>query len=192
MVGIYLIKNKANNKVYIGQSIDVDKRIKEHFYKALCEKDVSFSSILHVAIRKYGKEMFDCEVLECCSEDKLDEREKYYIKLYDSITPNGYNISPGGRRNKIHPRKKHYCPDCGKEITRGANRCLECAYKNQRKADYPDREEFKALIREKSFTEIGKMFGISDKAVAKRCVCYGLPFKKREIDSMFDEEWSKI
>ena len=40
MVGIYKMTNKINGKIYIGQSIDIEKRIKEHFWKATNEKDV--------------------------------------------------------------------------------------------------------------------------------------------------------
>lgn len=80
MIGIYKFTNKINNKSYIGQSINISKRIKDHFYKATCSKDVSFNSILHQTIRKYGIENFKTEVLEECTVEELDELEKYYIK----------------------------------------------------------------------------------------------------------------
>lgn len=67
MIGIYKITNKINGKCYIGQSINIQKRINEHFWKSKCEKDVSFNSILHTAIRKYGKENFEYETLQECS-----------------------------------------------------------------------------------------------------------------------------
>ena len=96
MIGIYKITNNINNKSYIGQSINIEKRIKEHFWKSFLEKDISFTSILHTAIRKYGKENFVIEVLEECSLEELDDKEKYYIKKYNTISPNGYNILSGG------------------------------------------------------------------------------------------------
>ena len=95
MIGIYKIVNKINNKVYIGQSINIDKRIKEHFWKSQCEKDVSYNSALHNAIRKYGKENFEWEVIEECKIEEIDEKERYYIQFYNSLTPNGYNILEG-------------------------------------------------------------------------------------------------
>ena len=85
MVGIYKITNLVNGKIYIGQSINIDKRIKEHFWKASNEKDISYNSALHLAIRKYGKENFQWEILEECKVDNIDEREKFYIKEYNSV-----------------------------------------------------------------------------------------------------------
>jgi group I intron endonuclease len=79
MVGIYKMTNKINGKVYIGQSIDINKRIKEHFWKATNEKDVSYNSAIHQAIRKYGAENFDWEILEECNADVIDEKEVQYI-----------------------------------------------------------------------------------------------------------------
>ena len=93
--GIYIIKNDINNKVYIGQSINIYKRIQEHFWKAECLKDISYNSALHSAIRKYGKEHFYYEVLEECDEKNINKREQYYIKFFNAIE-NGYNITYGG------------------------------------------------------------------------------------------------
>ena len=49
MIGIYKITNEVNNKVYIGQSINIEKRVKEHFWKSECSKDRSYNSALHSA-----------------------------------------------------------------------------------------------------------------------------------------------
>ena len=47
-----------------------------------------------MAIEKYGKENFDFQVLGWFED--YNEKEKFYIKYYNSLTPNGYNISQGG------------------------------------------------------------------------------------------------
>lgn len=89
MIGIYKITNKINNKVYIGQSVHIERRWAEH-----CQD--SSNSVIAKAIKKYGKENFTFEVLEEYSEEdisKLDERENYFILLYNSIVPNGYNVT---------------------------------------------------------------------------------------------------
>lgn len=96
MIGIYKITNLINGKIYIGQSVDIDKRIKDHFWKARCKKDISYNSALHSAIRKYGEQNFKYEVLEECTVDVIDERERYYIQKFKSLSPNGYNILVGG------------------------------------------------------------------------------------------------
>lgn len=85
MIGIYKIENLLNHKVYIGQSINIEKRWKEH-----CR--ASSHSIIAKAIRKYGKQNFSFQVLEECSKESLNKKEEEYIKKYNSIIPNGYNI----------------------------------------------------------------------------------------------------
>ena len=88
---IYIIKNDLNDKVYIGQDIDCKQRFKNH-----CKpSSIKQNSLIDRAINKYGKEHFYYEVLETSVED-YNERERYWIQLYNSLTPNGYNIQQGG------------------------------------------------------------------------------------------------
>ena len=92
---IYLIKNKLNNKCYIGQTIrTLEKRWKEHSNRK--------GSILNNAILKYSPENFDVSVIIETDNDKLDELEVKYIIEYNSLYPNGYNIQTGGNINKKH------------------------------------------------------------------------------------------
>lgn len=93
MIGIYKITNKINNKCYIGQSIDINKRWNAHINQ-FNNVDV-YDYPLYRAFRKYGIENFSFEVIETCPRDKLNEREKYWIQYYDSCC-NGYNQSLGG------------------------------------------------------------------------------------------------
>ena len=83
--GIYKIQNKINNKCYIGQSINIDRRWKEHKRKYYFE-DTKF----YRAIRKYGLENFEFSIIEECSPEDLDERENYWIVYYNTIEE-GYN-----------------------------------------------------------------------------------------------------
>lgn len=93
---IYIIKNDINDKVYIGQATNTEYRWKRHLsdskYEAKYQKNIS---VLHRAMAKYGADHFWYEILEAQIED-YNEKEKYYIKKYNSIVPNGYNITPGG------------------------------------------------------------------------------------------------
>lgn len=100
MIGIYKITNLVNGKIYIGQSVN----IKERWIK---EKNSAFNSASHVynnplsrAFRKYGLENFSFEVIEECTATELDNRERYYIYLYKSLTPIGYNLTDGGNCNR--------------------------------------------------------------------------------------------
>jgi hypothetical protein len=44
-------------------------------------------------MREYGKENFSFEVIEECALTELNDKEKYYINKYNTMTPNGYNMS---------------------------------------------------------------------------------------------------
>lgn len=89
MVGIYKITNKNNNKIYIGQSINIEERWKKHIYSPS-------NSLIHQAIVKYGVQSFAFEILEECASEQLNEREKYWIAYYNSVIPFGYNKTEGG------------------------------------------------------------------------------------------------
>lgn len=99
LCGIYKITNIVNKKVYIGQSINIKARWKDHM-NSLNRKD-SKCTLLQRAWNKYGQSNFSFEILELCSENMLDEIETKYIDLYDSCNVDkGYNIEPGGNANK--------------------------------------------------------------------------------------------
>ena len=89
---IYIIKNNINNKVYIGQSVNASERWKKH----LSDVKNRQCQMIHKAMQKYGVENFYYEILERQIEN-YDEREQYWIKYYNSLAPNGYNVSPGGQ-----------------------------------------------------------------------------------------------
>ena len=100
MIGIYKYQNTLNGRCYIGQSINLEQRRSAHKSSAFNEKSRDYNSQFHQAIRKYGLEYFDYEILEEISpadfsHELLNELEIYYIKKYDSYH-NGYNATPGG------------------------------------------------------------------------------------------------
>lgn len=85
---IYIIKNDINNKIYIGQSVDVKNKWNHHLSNANMGKTIFY---IDKAINKYGEKHFYYEVIEEQIEN-FDEREKYWIEKYNSIYPNGYNL----------------------------------------------------------------------------------------------------
>lgn len=103
-IGIYKYQNKVNSKIYIGQSSNIEKRFNQHLYNSTQDNEKIKSSIDY-AIKKYGIENFDFEIIEKCSINELDEKEIYWIKYYNSYQ-NGYNKTPGGKsvRGEDHPR----------------------------------------------------------------------------------------
>lgn len=94
MIGIYIIKNKINGKIYVGQTTNFKKRKTQHLnrYK---RKDYKEHSRLYKAMHKHGVENFDFIFLEKCSKEKLNEREMALIEHFDSYK-NGYNATKGG------------------------------------------------------------------------------------------------
>lgn len=102
---IYCYTNLINNKKYIGQTNNLKRRIKQHRVDSYHNyDDKRYNQIIHQAIRKYGIENFQIEVLEDnISDEQIDEKEQYYIKKYNTMAPNGYNMTEGGLANKTAP-----------------------------------------------------------------------------------------
>ena len=93
-MGIYKITNKINGKCYIGQSVDIQKRWKQHSHHS--KKGDGFA--IHNAIAFYGVENFNFEVVEIVDKkEKLTEREIYW---YTKLKPK-YNIAFPGSNNNI-------------------------------------------------------------------------------------------
>ena len=93
--GVYIYTNEVNGKKYVGQSQDVDRRIKEHIYRASEKTSQEYNSILHRAFRKYGIENFSIEKISC-SVEEMNDIEVQLIEKYNTLFPNGYNIQRGG------------------------------------------------------------------------------------------------
>jgi len=87
---IYKIFNKINGKIYIGQTIQklsrrLAKHIRENTYP------------VQRALNKYGINSFDISITDTAESNKiLSEKERYWIKFYNSQSPNGYNLTIGG------------------------------------------------------------------------------------------------
>ena len=91
--GIYKITNQKNNLVYIGQAVDMSTRWKNHA-KAGLGIDTPANNKLYKAMKEDGLENFSFELLEECSREELNEKEKFYIGLYQS-DQYGYNSNAG-------------------------------------------------------------------------------------------------
>lgn len=68
--GIYKITNLVNSKIYVGQSVDIERRFQKHLY-------ANDDFIIHKAIKKYGRQNFSLQILEECSQELLNDREIY-------------------------------------------------------------------------------------------------------------------
>lgn len=90
---IYIITNKLNNKKYVGQSNDPTYRWKQHQYRANNKSDKGKSAI-HDALREVGVENFEFTIIGWFED--YNEKEKYFIKKYNTMVPFGYNLTEGG------------------------------------------------------------------------------------------------
>lgn len=91
--GIYKITNMLDDKIYIGQSVDIYKRFCQHCRMGL-GIDTPQNNKLYAAMIKDGLENFTFELLEECPSEELNNKEAYYISLYNSVQY-GYNSVKG-------------------------------------------------------------------------------------------------
>ena len=89
--GIYKIVNKVNNKVYIGQSVNIAQRWSAERCRAFNADSQDYNCSRARAFRKYGLDNFIFEIIEECEPSQLNDREIYWANFYNSYVPNGYN-----------------------------------------------------------------------------------------------------
>lgn len=90
---IYKAVNNINGDSYIGQTIG-SFQVRKNTHKYEAENDY-YDIHFHRAIRKYGFDNFEWKIIEEVDDNKLNEKEVYYIKMFDTFK-NGYNSTIGG------------------------------------------------------------------------------------------------
>ena len=93
--GIYKITNLITDECYVGQSVDIYKRWNDHC-KCGLGIDTPPGNKLYKAIQEYGLDNFTFELLTECKQAELNEKEKYFIELYQADTF-GYNSTGGNK-----------------------------------------------------------------------------------------------
>lgn len=94
---IYRITNNINNKIYVGKTNNLKRRIKEYRNKTNKPLKPEAKYEIMIAMKKYGFKNFTFDILEKCDINLLDEREIYWIDKLDSRNPLiGYNKKTGG------------------------------------------------------------------------------------------------
>ena len=90
--GIYCIRHKESGKCYIGQSVNLKKRVNYHVRHT--------RQYIDRAIQKHGRDQFVFEILELCEESNLNQREVHWIASLNSVAPHGYNLTYGGNSER--------------------------------------------------------------------------------------------
>ena len=94
---IYKIKNKLTNNVYIGQTNNFNRRMREHASVAFNKKSNDYNKLLSKKLREYGLDNFDYSIIEDdLTIEEANEREIFWIEHYNSFKGKGYNESYGG------------------------------------------------------------------------------------------------
>lgn len=106
---IYYILNKTTNRGYVGQAVSHRKnrgkyrpfgymgRFNDHISEALCNTKKKQCTYLNNAIRLYGADAFEVRLLHTCSKDDMNQWESHYIESMNTLYPNGYNLTRGGK-----------------------------------------------------------------------------------------------
>lgn len=128
--GVYLIENKNTKQKYIGQSINIERRWKEH-----CRGKSYETSYIDNAMSKYKKENFTIIILyESQDKDLLLAMEKYYIWKYDTYKNTfHYNLTPGGEQPPILKGKKN--PNYNKKINKETKNKISKAHKGKKHSE---------------------------------------------------------
>ena len=154
---IYLISNTINSKKYVGQTTQTLRaRWSDHVYNS---KHLTRVRAIHLAMRKYGVENFIIEQIDSAeTQEELNEKEKYWIKYYDCVSPKGYNLTSGGehcevseevRRKQSERMKGKFVgeknPFYGKTVSRDKNvhcRAVRCVETGEVRKSAVDWDEF--------------------------------------------------
>ena len=92
-IGIYIITNKINNKIYIGKSKNIERRWKQYAYDFKTRKIKHINEHMLNSMTKYGYDNFDFKIQEECEIENLSERELFWMNHYESFNSSkGYNL----------------------------------------------------------------------------------------------------
>ena len=92
MIGIYSLTNNITGDVYVGQSVDLHRRMMEH----RCPCGSKGERLICKALKKYGFNNFSFSVIEECQKEELDSKEVFWIKKLNAA----YNMTDGGKGAK--------------------------------------------------------------------------------------------
>ena len=195
---IYLVTNKVNNKQYIGQSIckDIKTRWKQHRVK----DTKSIGNYLLSAYNKYGIDNFTYKIVCICFDEDCNKFEEEYIKKFNTLAPNGYNLQSGGKRIYV---KKDKLKLSEEQLQKMRDRMLGIKLSDKTKKKIADASRGKIITQNtrdkisKSMT--GKKRGPMSKETKEKCLKFLICSEKNkkkvgkyDINNILIESYSSI
>ena len=166
---IYLIKNKINEKIYIGSAIGHYRRKAQHFY--LLRRNIHWNSHLQSAYNKYGEENMEFSVIEFIDDlSKLSEKESFYIKKFKSTNKLfGYNIRIDCETNlgKKWPIESRIKFSLSKKGIKPPHLNYTAIAKQNNKAIVGVNKDTKNLVEFDSIKEAGEVLKIDRTSISK-------------------------
>jgi group I intron endonuclease len=98
---IYLITNTVTGKKYVGQTIQNDIQARWNQHKNPSKASLGY--YIQKAFTKYGIDNFKFQIICICFDEACNQMEMEYIKKFNTLAPNGYNLREGGNNSKHHP-----------------------------------------------------------------------------------------
>lgn len=150
MACIYKATNIINGKIYIGRTIDFDRRVREH--KNHAKKD---GGNFHKDILKFGFDSFVFEVIEECSVEELDSKEIYYINKFKTEFGEEYlyNICKGGLGGCTHDICGKNNPMYGKHMSEETKKRISEKMRGVKKSDETRKRMSEAMRGKKKSKE---------------------------------------
>ena len=167
--GIYMIQNKVNGKIYIGQSVDINSRWGSH--KGELRYNSHYNKHLQKSWNKYGEDNFEFTIICECNENQLNTMEEYYIFELMTYDPDfGYNKSYGGGgcRATEETRKKISDSSKGKIISEETRKKLIESHKGKTLSEEQRRKISEALKGRIISEETRKKISEANKIVLNR------------------------
>ena len=173
MTRIYKITDRTNNKIYIGQTKrDIYIRFGDHLSRVNSNRENDKRCALYIAMRNHGRENFYVELLEeiDINDTKItDEREKYWIKKFDTTNPDkGYNLDSGGHVISEACRNARIALQLGKPVSERVAKLNKERGMRIAKSVYQYSKEGKLLAEFPSIIEASRQTGCDRRTIQRQ------------------------
>ena len=146
--GIYCWKHIESGKRYIGQSIDIFRRMAEH--RKLLRGNRHGNGYFQKAWLKYGEDGFEFSVIEFCPQEVLSWKEEEWISKHQTTKKEfGYNGTAGGEAPKLTEEIKNKISKShtGKKHSEGTRQKMRNAWEHRPPISFETRKKMADSIR---------------------------------------------